>query len=73
MKNNGIAGVKLRRRVKTTISEPSDRKVPDLVKRDFTAPAPNLKHVGDIKCRRRHLMSYADIRTMPTNAPGRRS
>ena len=48
MKNNGIAGVKLRRRVRTTISEPSDQKVPDLVKRDFTAPAPNLKYVGDI-------------------------
>jgi len=48
MKHNGIAGVKLRRRVKTTISEPSDQKVPDLLKRDFTAPAPNLKYVGDI-------------------------
>ena len=48
MKTNGIAGVKLRRRVKTTISEPSDQKVPDLLKRDFTAPAPNLKYVGDI-------------------------
>ena len=48
MKENNIAGVKLRRRVKTTISEPSDQKVPDLFKRDFTAPAPNLKYVGDI-------------------------
>lgn len=48
MKTNGIAGVKLRRRVRTTVSEPSDQKVPDLVKRDFTAPAPNLKYVGDI-------------------------
>ena len=48
MKNNGIAGVKLRRRVRTTISKPSDQKVPDLVKQDFTAPAPNLKYVGDI-------------------------
>jgi hypothetical protein len=48
MQENNIAGVKLRRRVKTTISEPSDQKVPDLFKRDFTAPAPNLKYVGDI-------------------------
>ena len=42
MKTHGIAGVKLRRRVRTTISEPSDQKVGDLVKRDFTAAAPNL-------------------------------
>ena len=48
MQENNIAGVKLRRRVKTTISEPSDQKVPDLFKRNFTAPAPNLKYVGDI-------------------------
>lgn len=48
MSDHGIAGVRLRRRVKTTISEPSDQKVPDLVKRDFTADAPNCKYVGDI-------------------------
>jgi transposase InsO family protein len=48
MRENGVAGVKLRRRVKTTISEPSDQKVGDLFKRDFTAPAANLKYVGDI-------------------------
>ena len=43
------------------------RKVPfaDLVGRDFTAGAPNLKWCGDIKCRCRHLMSYADCWTMP--------
>ena len=40
--------------------------IPDLVARDFTAAAPGIKMVGDIKCRRRHLMSYADLRTMPT-------
>ena len=48
MKEHSIAGVKLRRRVKTTISEASDQKVADLFKRDFTAPAANLKYVGDI-------------------------
>ena len=48
MKEHSIAGVRLRRRVKTTISEPSDQKVPDLFKQDFTAPAPNRKYVGDI-------------------------
>ena len=48
MRKHKIAGVKLRRRVRTTVPEPSDQKVPDLVKRDFTAPAPNCKYVGDI-------------------------
>ena len=48
MRKHKIAGVKLRRRVRTTVPEPSDQKVPDLVKRDFTAPAANLKYVGDI-------------------------
>ena len=48
MAEHGIAGVRLRRRVRTTIPEPSDEKVPDLVKRDFTAEAPNRKYVGDI-------------------------
>jgi transposase InsO family protein len=48
MAERGIAGIKLRRRVRTTIAEPCDEKVPDLVKRDFTAPLPNRKYVGDI-------------------------
>jgi transposase InsO family protein len=33
MKNNGIAGMKLRRRVRTIVSEPSDQKVPDTSRR----------------------------------------
>ncbi|MDT0264656.1 DDE-type integrase/transposase/recombinase, partial [Jatrophihabitans lederbergiae] len=40
--------LRLRRKVHTTIPEPADTPVPDLVKRDFTAPAPNVKYVGDI-------------------------
>jgi transposase InsO family protein len=48
MAERGIAGIRLRRRVRTTIPEPSDQKVPDLVERDFTAPAPNRRYVGDI-------------------------
>ena len=47
MRENGIAGYR-RRRVRTTIPEPADHKVPDLLKRDFTAPAPNQRYVGDI-------------------------
>ena len=48
MAENDIAGIKLRRRVRTTVPEPSDEKVPDLLKRDFTAETPNTKYVGDI-------------------------
>ena len=48
MKQHRIAGVRLRRRVRTTIPEASDQRVPDLVKRDFTAPVPNRRYVGDI-------------------------
>jgi transposase InsO family protein len=48
MAEHGIAGVKLRRRVRTTVPEPSDDKAPDLLQRDFTAQAPNRKYVGDI-------------------------
>jgi transposase InsO family protein len=48
MAGHGIAGIRLRRRVRTTVPEPSDAKAPDLLKRDFTAPTPNTKYVGDI-------------------------
>ena len=45
---HAIAGLRLRRRVRTTIPEPADQTVPDLLGRDFTAPAPNQRYVGDI-------------------------
>jgi transposase InsO family protein len=48
MAAHGIAGVRLRRRVRTTVPEPADQLVPDLVKRKFTAQAPNTVYVGDI-------------------------
>jgi transposase InsO family protein len=48
MAEHGIAGIKLRRRVRTTVPEPADAKAPDLVRRDFTAEAPNRTYVGDI-------------------------
>ena len=44
----GIVGVHLRRKVRTTVPAPSHQRVPDLIKRDFTAPAPNQRYVGDI-------------------------
>jgi transposase InsO family protein len=48
MREHGIVGYRHRRRVRTTIPEPSGQKVPDLLNRDFTAPAPNRRYVGDI-------------------------
>lgn len=48
MRETGIVGYVKKRRVRTTIPEPADQKVPDLVKRDFTAAAPNRRYVGDI-------------------------
>ena len=48
MRDHGVAGYRRRRRVQTTIPEPADQKVPDLLKRDFTAPAVNERYVGDI-------------------------
>jgi transposase InsO family protein len=47
MREHGIVGYRRRRKVRTTIPEPADQKVPDLLKRDFTAPAPNRRYVGD--------------------------
>lgn len=44
----GIVGLHLRRRVRTTVPQPSHHKVPDLLKRDFTATEPNRRYVGDI-------------------------
>lgn len=48
MRAVGIAGYVKKRRVRTTIPEQTDQKVPDLLNRDFTAPAPNRRYVGDI-------------------------
>jgi transposase InsO family protein len=38
----------LRKKVRTTVPEPSHHKVPDLIKRNFTAAEPNRRYVGDI-------------------------
>ena len=48
MRGVGIAGYRRRRRVKTTVSDPANQKVPNLLSRDFTAATPNTKYVGDI-------------------------
>lgn len=48
MRRFGVQGLRLRRRVRTTVPDPSAAKAPDLVGRDFTAPGPNQRYVGDI-------------------------
>ena len=48
MRTAGIAGYRRRRRVRTTVADPANQKVPDLLVRDFTAARPNTKYVGDI-------------------------
>ncbi|GAA1880224.1 hypothetical protein GCM10009753_04460 [Streptantibioticus ferralitis] len=48
MKAAGIAGLRLRRKHRTTIADPTAAKAPDLIGRDFTAEAVNTKYVGDI-------------------------
>lgn len=48
MRCEHIAGYVKKRKVVTTRPEPSREDVPDLLQRDFTAEAPNMKYVGDI-------------------------
>ena len=48
MRAEQIRGYRRRRKVRTTIPEPADQRVPDLLKRDFTAEGPNQRYVGDI-------------------------
>ena len=48
MRGIGLAGLRLRRRHRTTIGDPAASKAPDLIGRDFTAQTPNTRYVGDI-------------------------
>ncbi len=48
MRGAGIAGYRRKRRVKTTVADPANQKVPDLQGRDFTAAQVNTRYVGDI-------------------------
>ena len=48
MRRFGVHGLRLRRRVRTTIPDPAAAKAPDLIGRDFTAAASNWRYVGDI-------------------------
>jgi transposase InsO family protein len=48
MRTIGLAGLRLRRKHRTTIADPAAAKAADLIGRDFTATEPNTKYVGDI-------------------------
>jgi putative transposase len=48
MRRQGLVARKAKRRKGTTKQDPSAPKFPDLLRRDFTAPARNLKWCGDI-------------------------
>nr|WP_130865241.1 IS3 family transposase [Acidipropionibacterium timonense] len=48
MRAHQLAGIRLRRRVKTTIPDQSGRRFPDLIGRDFSIGEPNRRYVGDI-------------------------
>lgn len=48
MRSIDLAGVRLRRRHRTTIADPAAAKAPDMIGRDFSATAVNTKYVGDI-------------------------
>ena len=48
MRKYQLAGIRLRRRVKTTIAEPGDERFPDLVGRNFSVGESGRRYVGDI-------------------------
>ena len=49
MREAGLSGYVKKRKHRTTVPEPADQVVPDLLGRDFTAEAPNQRYVGDIR------------------------
>lgn len=50
MRENGVAAVTRRRRRNLTRPDAGAAAVPDLIRRQFTAPMPGLKLIGDISC-----------------------
>lgn len=48
MRELGIRGVAPRRRVRTTVPDPSAPSRPDLLRREFSSPVPTTRLVGDI-------------------------
>ncbi len=66
MRAHALAALRLRRRVRTTIPEPAEQKVPDLLRRDFTAPR------AQPALRRRHHVSADRGRVEPVPGHGDR-
>lgn len=50
MQANGISGITRRRRRNLTKPDRDAAMIPDLIRREFTAPMPGLKLTGDISC-----------------------
>ncbi|MGZ3113425.1 IS3 family transposase [Streptomyces sp. H62] len=48
MRGAGLAGMRLRRRHRTTVADPAAAKAPDLISRDFTAAEPNTSRAARI-------------------------
>jgi transposase InsO family protein len=48
MRHAGLTGAQRRRRVRTTVADPTARPAPNLVQRQFQAQAPNQLWVGDL-------------------------
>lgn len=48
MREHGLAGIRLRKRVRTTIPDQTGRRFPDHIGRDFRIGAPGCRYVGDI-------------------------
>ena len=65
MRRNGWEGETGRSKIRTTIVDRGAKAASDHVKRDFNPTEPNTTWCGDIQCRRRHWISYADLWTMP--------
>ncbi|MFJ6053688.1 IS3 family transposase [Streptomyces sp. NPDC092307] len=57
MRTHSVTGIRLRRRVRTTLPDPSTTPVADLFRRDFTAPEPGRKPLRETQT------------TSPQNAP----
>lgn len=50
MRENGIVGITRRKRRNLTRPDSRAAMAPDLIRRDFSAPMPGLKAIGDISC-----------------------
>ena len=48
MRKYSITGIRLRRRVRTTVADPATSPVADLFQRDSTATEPGQKYMGNI-------------------------